>query len=264
MSANDTFNINRFLLLFKQHYIHGNKIMLYSVIAFCGAAFLVLSLVQLENETPLPLDTEVFITVLASLVSVFGIIFVGHAFPAFRSKETAASYLTLPASIFEKYLFELIYRVGATLIVLPVLFWITFHFHGYFFQLFTDLTFEPVNISEINKYLSIEIDEDSWILLMVTSMSLLAITIPFAGAAHFAKQPMVKTLFTVGILVLFFVLLIYFVFVELALENYHPNESMFLIPTNESGAFKFLSTVFVATNVFMLVITYLKLKEKEV
>ena len=262
MSANNTFSLNRFLLLAKRHYIHNNRLMLFSIIAYCGVVFVVLSLAQLDNLTPL--DAEYFTGFLIGSTAVFGILFTGHAFPAFRNRETATNYITLPASTLEKYVFEFIYRIGLSIVLLPILFWITFHLQGYFFQLFIEETFLPIGLTDVITMSSKDLKEPIWIPLMLISVGALVLTIPFAGAAFFVKQPLVKTLFSVGIIIIFYVLYVYVVFVLLGLEHYHTNDSLILIPNEEQAAFRFLFFASATGNAFMLLFAYLKLKEKEV
>ena len=263
MSAKDTFNISRFSLLVRQYFIHNNRIMLYSVIGYCGVVFLVLSMVQLEDSAARPLDVEYFIAFLTASVAVIGILFTGHSFQAFRASQTTANYLTIPASTLEKFLFELFYRFGSTLIILPLLFWVTFHSQGYFFQLFIESKFIPVSFTEVVQDLVSEADNAYWIITFIAALSMFALSIAFTGAAHFSKQPLVKTLFSVTVIILFFVVFIYVVFEQLGLESYRLNESLWLLPSTDTSAFRSFSIAAILGTLLMLSVSFLKLKEKE-
>lgn len=261
MSANNTFNMNRFLMLFKQHSVHNLRIMLYSVIGFCGIVFLILSFVQLSEDFE-PFTFEEFVIFWVAFMAIFGVLFVGYSFPSFRSKETTISYLTVPASQLEKFLFELIYRVGSTLVILPFLYWLTFHLEGYFFQLISSKEFTAIGFSDFSAHINVE--NFFWASTMVVSLVVLCLALPFAGAAHFTKQPLVKSLFLLAILIVVFVFFVFIVFEVLGLDQYSVNESVWLLPTTQEGALRFFTFVFSLSSITMLVVAFLKLKEKTV
>ncbi|TRX60231.1 hypothetical protein FNH22_09290 [Fulvivirga sp. M361] len=262
MSGN-TFNAERFSLLFKQHFIHNNKLLLYSTVAYCGVVFLILSLTQMGNNLQ-PHDTENFIGFLFGFVGVFGILYVGHSFPAFRSKENSINYLMVPGSAFEKFLFELVIRIVIMLILLPLLYWVTFHLQGYFFALFTDHTFISLDIFNWVRAETHEINNTFWLPALIISAIILGFVLPFTGAAMFSKQPLVKTLFSVAVIVLLYTSVIYIVVEHLGLSNYRPGDAMWLIPNSDHSAIRFFACVLMLANLVMLFVAYRKLKEKEV
>ncbi len=261
--SNNIFSGKRFLLLFKQHFIHNNKLLLYSIVAYVGVVFLILSIGQLGNDLQ-PHDLENFRGFLLAFVAIFGILYVGYSFPAFRSKENTINYLMVPGSVPEKFLIEFISRVGIIFILLPVLFWITFHLQGYFFTLFMDFTFNPINISFLTNVDVPQIESWFWLSTLIISAVMLGFVLPFTGAAMFTKQPLVKTLFSVAVIVIFYSTIIYIIVEPLGLSKYNPNDSMWLIPINEAEAFRFFACALVIANMVMLFVAYRKLKEKEV
>ncbi|MEP1097316.1 MAG: hypothetical protein ABJG78_19525 [Cyclobacteriaceae bacterium] len=264
MSTNNTFKGSRFKLLFKQAAIHNNKMMLYSSVGFCGVVFLILIFSQLGNDFR-PHDAEMFLGFLTGFVAVFGILYSGYSFPAFRSKENTISYLTLPASTFEKFLFEFTSRIIIMLIALPFLFWLTFNFEGYVFELFGGPDFNPVGISDLMKTAPFSEAVPSWAYVLMTFSSFLVFVLPFTGAAMYSKQPLVKTLFSLAVVIVFFVTYAYIVIEPLGLGKYEVDNSvMWLIPRSESGALKFASFLVFIANLTMLSVAYFKLKEKEV
>lgn len=99
--SNNIFNAKRFGLLFKQHFIHNGQFLVLSAVAYIGVIFIVLSFTQVGNELK-PHDLNNFQGFLMAFVTVFGILYVGHSFPAFRSKESTIHYLMIPASVPEK------------------------------------------------------------------------------------------------------------------------------------------------------------------
>ena len=80
----------------------------------------------------------------------------------------------------------------------------------------------------------------------------------------FSKQPLVKTLFAVGIISLFYSGYIYVAVEHLGVGYYDPNDSMWLIPHDQNGAFQFFGTTLILIKIIMLFVAYQKLKEREV
>jgi hypothetical protein len=264
MSSN-TFSWKRFLMLFKQHYLQNNKLLLYAAVAYIGVIFLLLTMVQLGNDRA-PHDLEIFGAFIIGFVSVFGILFTGYSFPAFRRKESAINYLMVPASTLEKFLFEFLSRLSIVFILLPTLFWMTFHFQGYFFNLFSPIEFQTIGFGQLLDFeLPEEIREQAfWVFTLIISLVLLAFVLPFTGGAIFSKQPLIKTLFAVAIIVIFYAVCIYVALETLGVGNYQPNDSLWLFPHSQNAAMRFFGSLAVFTNVAILIVAYKKLKEKEV
>ncbi len=228
--------------------------------AYVGVIFIVLSLVQVANDLQ-PHNLENFQGFLIGFVTVFGILYVGHSFPAFRSKESTISYLMIPASPLEKFLFELVVRIALVLLTLPILYWLVFHVQGYFFNVFTDLPFVPVNA----QYL-VRIDENvpTLVYSLTAGGVLFALSLAFTGSAMFTKQPLVKSLFAVALIVMFFVGYVILVAEYLGLGKYNPPEEMVLVPLDETKALAAVTFALFAGTVVMLFVAYQKLKEREV
>jgi hypothetical protein len=260
--SNNIFSWKRFQLLFKQHFIHNSQFLLLSTGAYIGVIFIVLSLFQAgDNLEPHRLDS--FQGFLVVFVSVFGILYVGHSFPAFRSKESTISYLMMPASALEKFVFEFISRIGIILLALPLLYWATFNLQGYFFTIFTDMVFEPIGAQYLVR---LEVPPDSQFLIysMIAGGILLALSLAFTGAAMFTKQPLVKSLFAVAVVVMFFVGYSYIVITHLGVGQYNPPDRMVLVPSEEDSALKAITVALFAATVVMLFVAFRKLKEREV
>lgn len=258
--SNNIFSGKRFQLLFKQHFIHNGQFLLLSSGAYVGVIFIVLSLVQAGNSLE-PHRFENFQAFLITFVTVFGILYVGHSFPAFRSKESTISYLMLPTSTLEKFLFEFISRVGIILVTLPLLFWITFHLQGYFFTLFTDQTFKSVGVQYLVK---IDDDVPGLVYWLTSSGVLFALSLAFTGAAMFTKQPLVKSLFAVAMIVMLFGGYSYIIVEHVGVGRYNPPDTMLLVPTEEETALTFFTIALFASTAVMLFVAFRKLKEREV
>lgn len=261
MSGN-IFNGRRFLLLCKQHFIHNTNFLLLSMVAYIGVVFIVLSVAQVGDAIR-PHGRDAFQGFLAGFITVFGILYAGHSFPAFRSKESSINYLMLPASALEKFLFEFVSRIGITILVLPLLYWITFHLQGYFFSIFTDAGFHPIGLQYLVK---IETPPDYQLVIytLITAGMFLALVLAFTGGAMFTKQPLVKSLFAVAVIVMFFFGYSYIVVEHLGVGRYNPPETMFLIPMEEKKILKLINIGLITTIVIMLFVAFRKLKEREV
>ncbi|RYE24086.1 MAG: hypothetical protein EOP42_22640 [Sphingobacteriaceae bacterium] len=99
---NQTFNLNRFSMLFKKHVIENYKTYLMSVGVLAGILFLWLGLSAYFNEGFLPIGSQMGCFVSGLLLG--GCIFTSLIFADLGNKKEAISALTLPASTLEKYL----------------------------------------------------------------------------------------------------------------------------------------------------------------
>lgn len=261
--SNNIFSRKRFALLFKQHFIHNAQLLWLSTGAYIGVIFIVLSIAQMSNDLR-PHDLSNFQALLVTFVSLFGILYVGHSFPAFRSKESTINYLMMPASVLEKFVFELVIRIGIILLMLPLLYWITFHLQGYFFTIFTGETFEPVGVHYLVKLGDKPVEYPFLIYSMIAGGVLLVLSLAFTGASMFTKQPLVKSLFAVAMIVMFFVGYSYIVLEHFGLGRYNPPENMILAPSDEENALGTVTVAFFTGTVVMLFVAFRKLKEREV
>ena len=151
------------------------------------------------------------------------------------------------------------------LIVLPFLFWLTFNLEGYTFELFNGLGFNPIGISDFMAMENPVKEIPAWAKVMILSASFLVFVLPFTGAAMFSKHPLVKTLFSIAIIIAFYVTYIYIIVEPLGLSEYDIDESeLVLFPDDEVGAFQMFSLLAIAANLVMLAVAYMKIKEKEV
>jgi hypothetical protein len=261
--SNNIFNAKRFGLLFKQHLIHNAQFLLLSIGAYVGVIFIVLSLVQIGNNFK-PHPFENFQIFLAVFVTVFGILYVGHSFPAFRSKESTITYLMMPASALEKFLFEFLSRIGIILLTLPFLYWVTFHLQGYFFTILTDQVFESVGLQYVVKLEGIPPGYEFLLYSMITGGVFFSLSLAFTGAAMFTKQPLVKSLFAVAMVVMFFGAYSYIVIEHLGVGAYNPPDHMLLVPLKEDTTLMAVTIALFAATAVMLFVAYRKLKEREV
>jgi len=261
--SNNIFSSKRFVLLCKQHVIHNTEFLLLATVAYIGVIFIVLTLAQVGNGLR-PHNVDSFQGFLIGFVAVFGVLYAGHAFPAFRTKESAINYLMVPASALEKFVFEFINRIGVTMLMLPLLYWATFHLHGYFFSMFADGVFQSIGLQYLVKIDMGDPDYPFLIYTLITASVLVAFVLAFTGAAMFNKQPLVKSLFAVALVVMFFVGYSYIVLEHIGVGRYNPPDTMLLIPMNEMKVLQLVSAALIITIVVMLFVAFRKLKEREV
>ncbi|MEL7005067.1 MAG: hypothetical protein AAFN93_20360, partial [Bacteroidota bacterium] len=99
---------------------------------------------------------------------------------------------------------------------------------------------------------------------MMTLGAFAILNIPFMGASHFQAKPLMKTLFFFFLCLAAYILYTYGLVQLFDLENRTPeNDCIFFICTKEQ-AFATFIVLGVIANLFLMAISYLKLKEKEV
>lgn len=264
MSTNNTFSLPRFIQLAKQNFVHNQKLILLTLIGFCGALFILFFLIQLSNDLQPGADPQIFLPTFMVIFIGGGLLFVGNAFPGLRTKEKTISYLMLPASSFEKYLLELLSRLIVLFIVVPILFWITFHFEGFIFQMFySDANFSVMELYRIPNMIP-EDPASTWIKSLIAGLGMMGLLIAFTGAAHFERYPLVKTMVIVAVLFFSTMGILYVVIEKMGLSNYHPNDSLWLFPESGKQAVGFAAIAIWLVDLVLIASSFLKIKEREV
>ncbi|XOV94951.1 MAG: hypothetical protein ACFHWX_09625 [Bacteroidota bacterium] len=262
--SNNTFTIHRFKLLIRQQAIHYSRILLLASIAYVGLVFIVLSITQIGNGLKYH-NTDIFLGWFAGSIIFFGMLLAGHSFPSFRNKESTINYLMLPASALEKFILEFVVRIGIIFIMMPILYWMTFHFQGYFFSIFLQTAYDPVHLLSNTLQADFLGHKDIfWRLSAILSMTFLAFVVAFTGSTIFSKQPLIKTLFSVAIIFMFYLGYAYVVVEHLGVGAYQPPENSWLFPIKNGGPTRFFCLVSLAISLIFLFVSYSKLKEKEV
>lgn len=104
---NQTFNIQRFSMLFKKHTIENYKTYLMSVGVLAGMLLLFMGIASYGSGSYLSLGTQE--TFFVSFLLIAGCIFTSLVFADLGDKKKAIPTLILPASHFEKYLVAWLY-----------------------------------------------------------------------------------------------------------------------------------------------------------
>ena len=264
MTSNNTLSFQRLTLLLKQNFLHHYKLFGIYVAAFAGGVFILLLVIQMAEEfRDQPIGK--FFKIFVALFIITSVLATGTAFPNLRTKEKALSYLLLPASTLEKLIVELLMRVLFLIILVPVLYWAVFGVENFMisainpdYQLIGDIKLElpdgPSNQDGM---------QGLWYTLFI-SLTLSMFLLPFAGSTIFVKNPLIKTLFALAIIVVFNVLLVYFFVEILNFKDFHPRTKHVLFISSARSALTAGTIASVIFNVGLLATSYFKLKEREV
>ena len=264
MNSNNTINLARLGMLGQQYLIHHYRILLTSIVAFCGGLFILLLVIQFaEDFRPLG-SGDMFFELLMMIFIGSAIICGATAFPAFRNKEKTLNYLMLPASATEKFLTEFLTRTLLFLVITPLLFWLIYNLEGYTVNIFYPaFSFTGQDLFEFP-----DMDMDTAtarrrVFMLIPSAAFLLFTIPFTGATIFMKNALVKTLFSVAIIFFFNLFLVYFFLEILEFDQFHPSGSILFIRHTED-LLAAMTVACIVLNVGFISAAYFKLKEKEV
>jgi hypothetical protein len=263
METINRFSFNRFIQLSKQSLIINKKLIGITIAGFSGFVFLLLILFQFSNYSHWN-NYNYSITFLV-LFFLTGTIYSSLSFPAFRTKEKSISYLMQPATAAEKFLFEFLSRIVLFILLMPFVFWVVANIEGsvmhhfnpeflnYRFSLNKILNFSTNNAG--NSFFAVLAVIQGWLFVFIAS---------FTGASHFSKSPLVKTLFTISIIVLGYALFIYLLVKGLNIKKYALDNDRLLFIHNKNEAIAFISLVITTINLSLLAIAYFRLKEREV
>jgi hypothetical protein len=193
-----------------------------------------------------------------------GIFYAGTSFKWLRSKESRFSYLMIPATSFEKFMYELIFKIIAFIVLVPFVYWFLANLEGTIFHLFApefkNFQFSFYEVSKSSEFVNNSFWEN-W-----TSINglLLIFVIPFTGATYFKKNPMAKTLFSLAIIggALFLYWLLLFKILGFSFHRHIDVKFEFL----ENNQLKnvLIGILLALVNITGFAIGYYNVKEKEV
>ena len=191
----------------------------------------------------------------------------GTGFPELRDKSKTIYFLTIPASIFEKYLVQFFIRIICFTIIYHILFWVSLKFAHHFYML-TDYNKHYI-IYDYSIFSSIKETSSQVMYLMVLFIITLCLFL-FAGSVIFRKYSLFKTVFTIiafpfGIYV---ILLIYsYIFHPGATDGFYPTLYNRYIYGNGTYGYAtnliLIITIAIITSLLLIPLAYFKLKEKE-
>lgn len=251
-----TFSIKRVFLLMQKSVYENAKYVLTGLTTVFGIFTVVLFFNALK-------DGEAWKNMQSFYVIGFiiaGLIVSGMAFTNLRSKEKAMSYLSLPASLLEKLLAELLLTTIGFIIMYTAIF--------YVFNILVYFVGAPFNLhANILNIFTAEVFEGYWLYIILQSVLL-------TGAATFRKAPLFLTLFS--LFVAGTALLIIMVLIALSLKGYIESSGLENLRITDDGFLKGENPehhpliqipkimFYYVTAPLFWVIAYFKLKEKEV
>ena len=263
MQTNISFSFHRLVLLFKRSLIINKKRFAIAISAFSGILFITLVWAQASVNFS-NWGEHAYLSTFVSVFLSLGISYAAFSFPAFRSKEKSMTYLMLPASAAEKFAFELLSRIVAFIILMPLLFWVIANLEGalvhhYYPELINYQFSFGESLTEATKD-----HEFNQVIFLIIQMVLFGFIAAFTGASHFSKSPLFKTLLTFSIIVISYVLFSIFLVKAFDLlqgltagnkgEHFRGSKEIVII------VFKIGFTL---TNLVLLAIAWFSLKEKE-
>lgn len=196
------FSIKRFGLLIKRETIMKQSFLLMAIAGVIITITTVLVLFLVTDKNYLHAwNTHNHFVIFIIMFVIFGILFSGTAFPALRNNKKTLDFLLVPNSVTEKYLYEVLFRIFAYILVFPILFWIGANLAGAIFNMFSlahyDLGYNLLNpfrmLHENMGFTEGEVAMYTFVLFIIS--------IPFTGAAFFSKVPLLKTAIFLAILV---------------------------------------------------------------
>ena len=263
METNINFSINRLMQICRQSLIINRKLIGITVSGFSGLVFLILILSQIKSYTNW--SNNNYMLAFTILFFSTGIIYSSLSFPAFRMKEKTISYLLLPAATSEKFTFEVVTRIVIFLVVMPFLFWLMANIEGIVMHYYKPefLSYKFSLITGLQSFTR-EGNVKGWTTLAIIQGVLFVFITSFTGASYFSKSPLVKTLFSVSIIMGSYALFTYLLIKGLKLEEYTITSDRLLFIHNEKDAMIFSSLAITTVNICLLAISYFRLKEREV
>ena len=263
MQTNNLFSAQRFVLLCKQSLIINKKRIAIFIGSYIGALSLVLAFFQSMGGFTVEKSNSCLLMFIF-LFFAWGIIFASRAFPEFRSKEKCISYLMLPATITEKFIFEFLVRIVLYLILMPLLFWIVPNLEGAIVHLFVP---ELVNYKFSFGYAALKLmrevpaDTSGKIIYLVVQGVLFTFLVQFMGAALFSKSSFLKTMLGISLAAAGYTLFGYLLFKGLNLQEYNAGKNVFYLDKGDAQLFFAILTSIV--NLSLIAVAYFRLKEKE-
>lgn len=264
MQTNHQFSFQRLLLLGKQSFIINKKLIGISLAGFTGVLFLLLLLLQSKSHFTNWGNNSYMIT-FTFLFFGLGIVYSSLSFPAFRTKEKSMTYLMLPASSTEKFVFELLSRIVVFIFLMPVFFWLVANMEGIIVHSFVpEFIHYQFSFGEVYRNLADQKELEWRVSQLFVQGVLFVLIASFTGASHFSKSPLLKTMFTFTLILAGYGLFTYLLVRGLHLREFHPVNDRILFVDSKNSALATFAVLSTLVNLCLLTIAWFGLKEKEV
>lgn len=268
MKTNSFFNLNRFVLLAKQDLMINRNmyVLTFLVFAFGLYGYIVFQMNEylfdyVDNAMIGYTYWGLYKTVLMGFA-----VFVGTSFSGFGNKVKCVSYLLIPASAFEKYLYPLLFRMVFGWVVFSLLFWADAHLAQLTLMntpkfISMKVTIAPFQFSMLEVAVGgVLVNLERFFSMAIVGMFL------FAVPLFYRKQALIKAV------LVFFVVLLTLVFVLVGFSYlFDPNMQGLKVSIQSFKVFNYLKSVdlwsffvFVVGWFCLLFLGYFKLKEKHI
>lgn len=256
------FNIKRFSNLFRNDILLNHKKYLVTILGGILIFYLMMVYFMWHNHSNFTEDRYAGFLVLCAL-GVFA--FIGSAFSDFNNRKGTCSYMLLPASIFEKYLEQILVRFILFIPLAALFFWADTYLARWTVLQFHSVQESGIIIDRFN-YLHLipnnEVRETVIILLGCFSLG----TFLFSARLYFTRLALAKTIILAGVLLFllgFFMVILSHIFYPAETSGFEvsiPNFNVFRDICNTTLYFYYLVSL---SWVFFLPLGYFKLKEKQ-
>lgn len=259
MKTNQTFNLKRFC-----NYSISTLRMRYKqlllMLAVAATGIFIFAFVPLLDHSTWHIDSWIGLAVSSTLIG--GLLYVGSAFPPLRKREKTLAFLMIPASTFEKILYEFSERIVAFLIIFPV---ILYSFSNMAValavQIKNHLYVGGVRFEKFSILKLIEMNNagNNWSMFSGLFAGLI---LAFAGSIIFRKYPLVKLI--VSVMAIFILIGAYSYFLIEKMKLTHPWIEILVNKTDHEVPVLPMIIPLLFIGLSALAFAYFKLKEKEV
>jgi hypothetical protein len=250
------------MMLFKQSLRINKRLIGISLSAVAGSFFIALILFQLASQFRNWSERDCQIT-FEWFFFMLGIVYCSFAFPAFRTKEKTMAYLMLPVSISEKFTFEILTRIIVFILFMPLMFWLVANLEGFIVHHFVpDLINYKLSFGTVLTVFTHN-NTTGWAIFGYIQIVLLAFIVAFTGASYFSKAPLMKTIFTLSIIQVGFILFIYLLYKGFNMKEVSFSIERIFFIKSEAEAVIFFALSLLVVNMSLLAIAWFSLKEKE-
>lgn len=265
MNLEKHFNPKRFANYIKYDLFLNGKTYAYFGIGLCVAIFANSFFFISTHSTYRNFNEYDYLPSFFLVFALSSVLLIGNSFNNLRDKKQKSHFLTLPVSVFEKFLSEFILKFIPILSLFTPLYWILFKFTHYIYDLFPwkrPVTVDSFEMLDPFKDLGLPLDQMAAVLSIFSLATFL-----FAGASYFKKFALVKTILSFGILIAFFIANM-IVFSHLFFDN--PRNDFFYIEFPDykirKGLYNIQLMFYIlgmASSLFLLPLAYFNLKEKQ-
>lgn len=263
MKQNNSFSLNRLMSLIIQSLILNKKLLGITVAGATGILFISLMFLQ-RNINFTRWDQGNYMVTFMAFFLLGGILWTGQSFPAFRSREKSIAYLMIPATRSEKFIMELLTRIVAFIIFMPILFWIVANLEGAIVHYYNpELDIYTFSFSQGWTDISKNAQLNFWNILAYIQIYFFFLIAGFTGACHFSKSPLSKTIFVFLVAVVGYSFLIFLLIKGLKIYDYIPYQKTILSIQSKEEATALFSITSTVVNLTLLVVAWFRFKERE-